>query len=230
MEKRKQFSSSIIHSKFRNALNNTIDNKGLLDIDNEFTSHVFLGKGWEGWGRATTTTHNGNTLESNEIFDRNSEHENETIVEYDNEFLAVDKVLKVLLNFTSTQDGNGSFSASENIKLLSSFNNTINGNFSNDYQNNSIPIEAPHIPDYIRSTSIIVCVVILIFGLIGNTMVCIKRDKFYLHLIVLFFRDTKIVFFYLSKFILELKSSARCVVINFQFVSIQSTPCTFFLE
>lgn len=120
---------------------------------------------------------------SNEIFDHSTTSGNRS-EDHDNssDLFAVEKVLKAtefLLNFTSSSASSvptssllphdGNFSISENIKLLSPFNSTsiIGGNFTD--QNHSS--YTPFIPDYIRSTSIIVCVIILIFGLIGNTMV-----------------------------------------------------------
>jgi hypothetical protein len=148
----KQFSTAIIHSTTQNALN-TIDNKGLLDINNEFHSHAFNSKGgWEGG-------------ESSEADSANQS---------DNFF--ADKVIKAtefLLNLTYVRDVNFT-SASENIKLLSPLNSSgIHGNFSVDQ---NISNYAPHIPDYIRTTSIVFCVVILCLGLIGNIMVNSRKD------------------------------------------------------
>jgi hypothetical protein len=121
---------------------------------------------------------------SNEIFDQSTTSGNHSEDHRDSgDVFAVEKVLKAtefLLNFTSSAASSvptssllphdGNYSISENIKLLSPFNSTniIGGNFTLDQNHTGY---TPFIPDYIRSTSIIFCVIILIFGLIGNTMV-----------------------------------------------------------
>lgn len=80
------------------------------------------------------------------------------------------KVAEFLLNLTYVNFT----SASENIKLLTPLSNSsIHGNFSVDQ---NITNYEPHIPDYIRSTSIVFCVVILCIGLIGNIMVKSRKD------------------------------------------------------
>lgn len=148
----KQFSSAIIHSAASapNALE-TIDNNGLQDADNELHAHVFNSRGWAGGESWESRYRAGNESSDFAL-----------------------KVTELLLNLTHARDANFT-SASENIKLLSPLNNqSAFGNFSAD-QNSSNYDPPPHIPDYIRTTSIVFCVVILCLGLIGNIMV--KTDK-----------------------------------------------------
>lgn len=102
------------------------------------------------------------------------EGSNETI-EYDNLFASkVIKATEFLLNLTSYVRDENFTSASENIKLLSPLNNnSAHGNFSVDQ---NISNYEPHIPEYIRTTSIVFCVVILCLGLIGNIMVNSRKE------------------------------------------------------
>ena len=143
----KQFSTAIIHSSTTQNALNTIDNKGLLDINNEFHSHVFNSDG----GRVGEPSDFDTANQSRNLFS--------------------DKVIKAtefILNLTHVKDVNFT-SASENIKLLSPLNSSgIHGNFSVDQ---NISNYEPRIPDYIRTTSIVFCVIILCLGLIGNIMV-----------------------------------------------------------
>lgn len=145
----KQFPTAIIHSSSAaasNALLAKIDNESLLDVDNELYAHVFNSRGWVGGVSNEART-------------------NDTLF----------KVTEFLLNLTHVKDENFT-SASENIKLLSPLNNqSVHGNFSAD-QNSSGDYEPPHIPEYIRTTSIVFCIVILCLGLIGNIMVNSRKD------------------------------------------------------
>lgn len=83
------------------------------------------------------------------------------------------KATEFILNFTNVKDGNFTGS-SESIKLPFPLNNSgIHGNFSVDQNASNSVLE---IPEYIRTTSIVFCVVILCLGLIGNIMVNSRKD------------------------------------------------------
>lgn len=142
----------------RNA-SNAIDNESLLNVNNEFHPHVFNSKGgWEG-GDSSEFRNDTSELLDDSVFNR------KVIKAY--EFLLSN--VSHVRNFTSV---------SESIKLLSTYNNSSNvpGNLSTDPNANNY--EQLQIPDYIRTTSIIFCVVILCLGLIGNIMVNSRKHEF----------------------------------------------------
>lgn len=93
-------------------------------------------------------------------------------IEYDIVTTKVIKATELIFNITNVKNFNFTGS-SENFKLLSSINNVSNiqDNFTVD-QNASNP--DPQIPDYIRTTSMVFCVIIMCLGVIGNIMVNIN--------------------------------------------------------
>lgn len=94
-----------------------------------------------------------------------SEFRNETSGRLD----VITQATEILYNLTYGRDANDA-SFSENLKLLPSLSNSSSAHGDlTTYSNASHYV--PSIPDYIRTTSIIFCVVILCLGLIGNIMV-----------------------------------------------------------
>lgn len=144
-------------SNCHNSLNNlgcskyNIDNKSLLDVNNEFRPHVFNKGWWEGGASS------------------DSQNNDDSSIGLDDNPLA-DKVIKATEFFLNLTYENFT-SASESIKLLYPLNSSgvgTHGNFTGLPNNSSYE---PRIPDYIRTTSIIFFVIILCLGLIGNIMV-----------------------------------------------------------
>lgn len=155
----KEFSAKTI-SNCHNSFNNSgcskynIDNKSLLDINNEFRPHVF-NKGWWEGGEST-----------------DSQRNDDSSLGLDDNYALADKVIKATEFFLNLTNENFT-SVSESIKLLFPQLNSSgvgpHANFSVLQSTNSS--DEPGIPDYIRTTSVIFFVVILCLGLIGNIMV-----------------------------------------------------------
>lgn len=151
----KKFSAKTI-SNCHNSFNNSgcskynIDNKSLLDINNEFRPHVFSG----GWGAGGEWS--------------DSQQNDDSGLGLDDNYALADKVIKAT-EFLLNQTFENFTSASESIKLLFPLNSSGVVNFS-VLQGTNGSYE-PRIPEYYRTTSIIFFVVILCLGLIGNIMV-----------------------------------------------------------
>jgi hypothetical protein len=91
-------------------------------------------------------------------------------VEYADSFSnKVIRTTEFIANFTLAHNS----SLSEDIKLLVPPSSNISGSGNGNYtlSSNATTSLEPQIPDYIRTTSIVFCVVILCLGLIGNIMV-----------------------------------------------------------
>lgn len=154
----KEFSAKTI-SNCHNSLNNSgcskynIDNKSLLDINNEFRPHVFNKGWWEGGEWSDSLQNDDSSLEA------------------DDNYALADKVIKATEFFLNLTYENFT-GASESIKLLFPLNSSGVGPLANfSTLLNSSGSDEPRIPDYIRTTSIIFFVIILCLGLIGNIMV-----------------------------------------------------------
>lgn len=156
----KQFQTAIIHSLRKN-VSKTIDNtKSLLDISYNFQNNGINVGGWV--DKAADILKHGRKVD----YIKNAQG------------LAID-VFNFTINSTdfsfnlSIADQSSPPNRNSNIKLLSSINSSISlfGEYSEDL--NYTSNYDPKIPNYIRYTSMVLCIFIMCLGFIGNVMVSI---------------------------------------------------------
>lgn len=146
----KYISIIIIQSSDQN-VSYTIDKKQSLDIEQQISQNAIKIGGWR------DENNNGNR---NDIFSGVD---------------SIDSYISALINFTLNNSnkalGFHNISRTENqsgvIKLYG-----IDTNTSNEFNDNQTQYE-PQIPEYIRTTSMVFCIVIMCLGVIGNIMVSI---------------------------------------------------------
>lgn len=137
----------IIHSAIKN-VSNTIDKKEFIEISAELSHNEINNVGWDGGA-----------------------------------FHHVQNVTTKLINFSLNHtefiynslnlSHNPNSHSSDNIKIFSGNGSTSTELDDFDYNSNHTKYE-PQIPEYIRTTSMVFCVVIMCLGVIGNIMVSSK--------------------------------------------------------
>lgn len=161
----KQFQTSIIHSLRKN-VSKTIDiTKSLLDISFNF-NHGLNSGGWGGGVEAAAIVKNKKKVE----YIKNLSQGLVT-----NVFNFTINSTELLFNLSNVDQPSSPTSRNSNIKSLSSINNNNNISFFGEYSedlNYTINYD-PKIPNYIRYTSMILCILIMCLGFIGNIMVCL---------------------------------------------------------
>lgn len=146
----KYISIIIIQSSDQN-VSYTIDKKQSLDIEQQISQNAIKIGGWRD--------------------ENNNENRNDIFSGVD----SIDSYISALINFTLNNSnkalGFHNISRTENqsgvIKLYG-----IDTNTSNEFNDNQTQYE-PQIPEYIRTTSMVFCIVIMCLGVIGNIMVSI---------------------------------------------------------
>lgn len=154
----KYFSIIIIQSSDQN-VSYTIDKKQFLDIE-QHISHNAIKFG--GWRAGENNDHNRNNKFSGSDFSSNYNSYVSAIIN----FSLNSSNVTLSFNNTSRTD-----SQSGDLKLYGTSSNTSN-DFGNEFTQNQTQYE-PQIPEYIRTTSMVFCIVIMCLGVIGNIMVSV---------------------------------------------------------